>query len=149
MSEPVTAEEIERRADQLNEQAGYISPLERVLRAGAAAIRELEGLKKANALMNSGMESVCDLRDAEKQVMREVKTDRDAGWAAAESLAGALGRVLKWHGEFPETGHFWDDGSPMSYSAAFGSNGERDFMRGVAETALIAFAAARATRETE
>jgi hypothetical protein len=48
--------------------------------------------------------------------------------------------------EFPETGLFWsnDDGSesdrPMSYGAAWGSNGERDYMRSVARQTLSALA---------
>lgn len=48
----------------------------------------------------------------------------------------ALERVAKWFGEFPDTGRTWDDGEPMSYSACFGSNGERDYMRQVAIDAL-------------
>lgn len=51
-------------------------------------------------------------------------------------LEGALKRIAKWHGEFPPSHRAWDDGSPMSYSAAFGSNGERDYMREIARTAL-------------
>ena len=47
----------------------------------------------------------------------------------------ALKRIEKWVGEFPETGKFWDNEKkePMSYIAAFGSNGERDFMRALAK----------------
>lgn len=48
----------------------------------------------------------------------------------------ALVRIQKWFDEFPATGRAWPDGAPMSYSAAFGSNGERDYMRQVAENAL-------------
>jgi hypothetical protein len=48
----------------------------------------------------------------------------------------ALERISKWFDEFPPTGRTWDDGTAMSYSAAFGSNGERDFMRQVAADAL-------------
>lgn len=57
-------------------------------------------------------------------------------------LREALERIARWHGEFPETGRFWDahhgDGGtvPMSYAAYFGSNGERDYMRAVARDAL-------------
>lgn len=59
-----------------------------------------------------------------------------------DALVSALERIERWFGEFPETGQFWPnpDGSdsdrPMSYSAAYGSNGERDFMREVARVAL-------------
>ena len=48
----------------------------------------------------------------------------------------ALERISKWFGEFPPTGRTWDDGTAMSYAAAFGSNGERDYMRQVAASAL-------------
>lgn len=48
----------------------------------------------------------------------------------------ALQRIARWHGEFPNTGKTWDDGSPMSYAACYGSNGERDYMRQVALNAI-------------
>ena len=54
-------------------------------------------------------------------------------------LRGALERIERWHGEFPATGRYWDkpkNTRPMNYSAAFGSNGERDYMRQVARIAL-------------
>lgn len=52
----------------------------------------------------------------------------------------ALRRIEKWFDEFPPTGRFWDDEKtrPMSYGAAYGSNGERDYMRGIASAALAA-----------
>lgn len=59
-------------------------------------------------------------------------------------LVEALEKIERWFGEFPETGMFWPntDGSesdrPMPYGAAWGSNGERDFMRSVARAALAA-----------
>jgi hypothetical protein len=43
-----------------------------------------------------------------------------------------LERIAKWHDEFPPTDRYWKDGTKMSYGAAFGSNGERDFMRQLA-----------------
>lgn len=58
--------------------------------------------------------------------------------AAAPDLLKALEKIEKWFGEFPDTERFWDKNKtdPMSYSAAFGSNGERDFMRTIAREAL-------------
>jgi len=56
-----------------------------------------------------------------------------------EALREALRRIEQW--EMPETGRVWDDGTPMSYSAAFGSNGERDVIRGIARAALTEAAA--------
>jgi len=56
-----------------------------------------------------------------------------------EKLRDALTTVKKW--KFPETGKFWDEDKPfpkekMSYGAAYGSNGERDYMKGIASEAL-------------
>ena len=59
-----------------------------------------------------------------------------------ENMYNALVRIEKWFGEFPPTGQFWvnEDGTPstreVSYSACFGSNGERDYMRSVARDAI-------------
>lgn len=48
----------------------------------------------------------------------------------------ALRRVATWHGEFPVSGQFFASGEPMPYGFCFGSNGERDYMRGVAREGL-------------
>jgi hypothetical protein len=56
--------------------------------------------------------------------------------AACGEKDRALGRIWKWFDEFPVTGRTWDDGSPMSYGACYGSNGERDYMRQIAHAAL-------------
>ena len=62
--------------------------------------------------------------------------------AAAEARIAAkdfaLAKIERWFGEFPATEEFWDKEKtrPMSYAACFGSNGERDFMRDVARSAL-------------
>ena len=53
----------------------------------------------------------------------------------ARLLEDALEKIVRWV-EFPKTGDYWDDGEPVSYGAAFGSNGERDYMRSVASDAL-------------
>jgi hypothetical protein len=58
-----------------------------------------------------------------------MKTQRD-------ELAAALKSIEKWVGEFPPSGRTWDDGTEMSYGAAFGANGEQDYMREVARAAL-------------
>lgn len=60
--------------------------------------------------------------------------------SGADKLAEALERVVAW--DMPATGKFWpnEDGTdsdrPMSYGAAYGSNGERDYIRNVARAAL-------------
>lgn len=66
-------------------------------------------------------------------------TWKDRATAAEERekrLREALTKIAKWFGEFTETGDCWQDGTPISYGAQFGSNGERDFMRSIASAAL-------------
>lgn len=50
----------------------------------------------------------------------------------------ALKKIAKWHDEFPPSCRFYEDGTQMSFGAAFGSNGQRDYMRGVAQLAIDA-----------
>lgn len=64
-----------------------------------------------------------------------------------KALKQALEKIARWHGEFPESGSYYENGYPMSYGAAFGSNGERDYMRGVARDALEMLAAFHATTQ--
>lgn len=60
--------------------------------------------------------------------------------ARLEALEEALRSIEAW--EMPDTGKFWtnQDGStsdrPMSYAAAYGSNGERDHIKSIARAAL-------------
>ena len=68
--------------------------------------------------------------------MKKSKTDISALLSENRRFKTVLERIAKWFGEFPPSNRAWDDGTPMSYSAAFGSNGERDYMRGIALEAL-------------
>lgn len=52
-------------------------------------------------------------------------------------MINALVKIANWHGEFPETGKFNEQGEKLSYGYCYGSNGERDYMRKVANEALI------------
>lgn len=76
------------------------------------------------------------------KIMSELLDSHEQLEAEAERLREALMRIERWFGEFPETGKFWrgDEGAitdrPMSYGAAYGSNGERDYMRSIARAAL-------------
>lgn len=67
---------------------------------------------------------------------REELSERTALLARVAELEAALKRIAKWHGEFPDTGKTWEDGTPISYESSYGSNGERDYMRSVAQQAL-------------
>lgn len=49
-------------------------------------------------------------------------------------LREALRKIAEW--ELPPTGDTWPGGSPVSYGAKYGSNGERDYMRELARAAL-------------
>ncbi len=54
----------------------------------------------------------------------------------AKAMEDALEKIERWT-EFPETGDYWaDDGTPVSYGAAHGTYGERDYMRAIAREAL-------------
>lgn len=55
-----------------------------------------------------------------------------------DRLREALTKIEKWS-DFPVTGRYWDEDSktrPMSYGACYGTNGERNYMRGVARAAI-------------
>jgi hypothetical protein len=64
--------------------------------------------------------------------------DENNHTAEVKRLREALMKIERWFGEFPETGKFWDQEKtrPVSYETAYGSNGERDYMREVARAAL-------------
>jgi hypothetical protein len=49
-------------------------------------------------------------------------------------MRDALERIERWFGEFPEVTD--SNGKVTSYGVAYGSNGERDFMRTIARKAL-------------
>lgn len=51
-------------------------------------------------------------------------------------LEDALRKIARWHGEFPPSGFKLEGGEEMSYGMAYGSNGERDYMRKIALAAL-------------
>ena len=76
--------------------------------------------------------------DAAKLVASARAAAVDEDVIALERLRAALQRIACWYGEFPSTGKYWDEEKtlPMGYDAAYGSNGERDFMRKVARDAL-------------
>lgn len=50
-----------------------------------------------------------------------------------QTMKAALQRIERWFGEFPDVNQ---DGKPVPYGIARGSNGERDFMREIAREAL-------------
>lgn len=51
-----------------------------------------------------------------------------------KEMLEALERIKTW--EMPDTGKTWDDGTKMSYVAAYGTNGERDVIKDIARCAI-------------
>ena len=108
--------------------------------SGIAKLAELrERAEKAEADMRVWMLTA--------QLADQRATDLAAELAAANAREAGLRKALEVIREwtaFPPSGRFWRNGDgtisarPMPYGAAFGSNGERDFMRQVARAALAA-----------
>lgn len=108
----------------------------------ADELRELQELRKevAAAYAALGSTRFMNLPDGGDPTLAEqianMRADLEAAETKVADLTKALEKIERWHGEFPPTGCTWDDGTPVSYAANYGSNGERDFMRGVARAAL-------------
>jgi hypothetical protein len=106
----------------------YPDQEEETLSKGNTAEQPVEDneLLKAKALVRHYMREVSEMRHLLVLRLDEV-----------EALRTALQTVSEW--KLPETGKFWDNEQkePMSYEAAWGSNGVRDYMRNVARTALF------------
>lgn len=58
----------------------------------------------------------------------------DALRARNAELEEALRRIERWFGEFPDVKD--RNGQPTTYGVAYGSNGERDYMRSIARAAI-------------
>ena len=107
--------------------------LDRLARAEAAEA-ERDGLLAENAEHSAA-------RDRQFNLVYAFKALAEAAEGKVARLVGALEEVVQW-GPFPSSGRFWptndttSEPSPMSYSAAFGSNGERDYIRARARAAL-------------
>lgn len=75
-------------------------------------------------------------RDQLRDELEAAKEDRDQLSAHVKRLRATLQSIWNW--EMPETGDVWEDGTPMSYAAAYGSIGERRVIRNKAADALAA-----------
>jgi hypothetical protein len=71
----------------------------------------------------------------------ELMEERDTLRAANQRLEGEVARLREaletvslWR--LPRTDQHWPSGGEMSYGACHGSNGERDYMRRIADAAL-------------
>lgn len=74
---------------------------------------------------------------ADKGIIEQMRINSGKYIVEIQRLRAALKTICEWK-NFPESNRFWDEEKlqPMSYEAAFGSNGERDYMRNIARTAL-------------
>jgi hypothetical protein len=72
-------------------------------------------------------------RELQQQVTQQAATISTLE-ATNRDLIAALKQIYAW--QMPSSGLFNADGTPMDYAWAFGSNGERDFIRGLARTAI-------------
>lgn len=75
-----------------------------------------------------------DDREAQAKALSAMTAERTALAAHVERLEKALQSIWNW--EMPETGDVWEDGTPISYAAAYGSIGERRVIRQKAYAAL-------------
>jgi hypothetical protein len=71
------------------------------------------------------------------QSLNKLKEVSDKKDEAIMKMEEALKIIKYW--KLPDTGLFWDTerNQPMSYEAAFGSNGVRDYMKSIANDCLL------------
>ncbi len=74
------------------------------------------------------------LRNADVSHMLELREKLAEQTRKLSAAREALALIYAWN-SFPSGGK-WEDGREMSYGMAYGSNGERDYMRGIAFEAL-------------
>ena len=81
--------------------------------------------------------TVCRMNEAGHchAVSLALRVELAAKEAECERYKNALERVARWFGEFPQVPSR-DGTEPISYGSAYGSNGERDYMRRIAYDAL-------------
>ncbi len=118
---------------------------------------EKETLQASHDALVRNLEMAAKERDAMAAKLKELEgqaerykvllSNSDHTQPMNSRMLAALRRIERWFGEFPPTGQQWDDGSPKSYFACYGSNGERDYMRSVARDAIAAAEAQQAELE--
>jgi hypothetical protein len=92
-------------------------------------------IKYSCFIQSSSGDTICRMLsdDAPNNAIQE---ERAKLIAAAPDLLEALQKIAKW--EMPPTGQFWDkeEKMPISYTAAYGSKGEMDFIKTIAKDAI-------------
>lgn len=125
--------------------------IERGDRIGAKLVRSLLAhydaspdlsLRAENERLKHDNSELLAAADADAYVARQLLVRATKAEEKLEEAAKVLEKIERWHGEFPETGQFWknadgtDSDRTISYGAAYGSNGERDYMRSQARSFL-------------
>ena len=95
-------------------------------------IAELETAKDNYKYSADQLRNIADRNAVANETLRKRIAELEA---QRDELLDALKTICDWK-DFPETGAVRDDGSPQYYSTLYGSNGERDYMRSVAESAI-------------
>lgn len=67
-------------------------------------------------------------------ILRVTEQEVETAKRNVPEAAAKIRRIATWFGEFPRVND--RQGGTMSYGAAYGSNGERDYMRAIAVEAL-------------
>lgn len=106
----------------------------RDLRNLAATLLEEDG-KRIDAWEDLGNKTAAATVTA-LQRAREAESENARLREQVGRLRLGLEKIEIWFEQFPPSGSTWPDGTPMSYGAAFGSNGERDFIRKLAGDTL-------------
>jgi hypothetical protein len=99
-------------------------------RAHWSNVANAESCRKIIALLSDGSAATTtgQLRADQKDLSALASAER------ASRLEAALRRIERW--EMPPTNDTWEDGSPMSYAALYGSLGEQQVIREIARQAL-------------
>lgn len=134
--------------DYTDEEKALLSkPLLRaatLLRA-AKEIRDIELLRAAlaesdGALFKATGEiiAVTNERDVWARRAETAESDNSRLRGKVEEAVKVLSRIERWFGEFPQVTETAPDGTikPSTYGWLYGSNGERDYMRGLARAFL-------------
>ena len=100
-----------------------------------AKFKEIERERNALKQKLSGRIEMGTVCIASKEFIDGITEDRDKLIEINAALIKALETIEEWS-DFPPTGRFNEDGSEMSYGLLWGSNGERNYMRGVAYAAI-------------
>jgi len=144
-TQDILIEDFERRCDiesqalynMADEKTKLRDALRLLLERNDALKEENERLKAERDALFTASKCECGADEACRNMVTAIARAEKAE-AEVKRMREALEKIEKWFGDFPETGKFWDDEKtrPMSYSACYGSNGERDYMRSVAREAL-------------